>query len=130
MQGTAFWFFASATLYVTVGMGWGIMMAATEDFALSPAHAHLNLVGWVTMGLFGLYYHLVPETAETWLAKVHFAVATVGLWLIVPGIVMVVQGGNTTVAKVGSVLTLLSMLIFVATVFRSRVRRPSALAAG
>jgi len=60
MKGVANWFFTTAALCVLIGMAWGIQMAATGDHSLSPAHAHLNLVGWVTMGLFGLYYHNVP----------------------------------------------------------------------
>ena len=120
MRGISFWFFFTATLYVTAGMIWGIVMAATNDHSLYPAHAHLNLVGWVTMALFGVYYHLVPKAAEHWLAKVHFAVATAGVLIMVPGIVMALQQDEETFAKIGSILTLLSMLIFVATVLRTR----------
>lgn len=42
----------------------GIQMSASGDHTLGPAHAHLNLVGWATLGLFGVYDHLVPKTAE------------------------------------------------------------------
>lgn len=120
MRGTAFWFFFSATLYVAAGMVWGIVMAATDDHSLYPAHAHLNLVGWVTMALFGVYYHLVPRAGEHWLAKVHFAVATAGVLTMVPGIVIALQRSEDTLAKIGSILTLVSMLIFVVNVWRSR----------
>ena len=34
----------------------GIAMAMRQDFTLAPAHAHLNLLGWVSMALYGLYY--------------------------------------------------------------------------
>jgi len=120
MRGISFWFFFTATVYVTVGMAWGIHMSASGDHTLSPAHAHLNLIGWVTMALFGVYYHLVPKAGEHVLAKVHFAVATAGVLLIVPGIVMAIQETGEAFAKIGSVLTLLSMLIFVFTVIRNR----------
>jgi cbb3-type cytochrome oxidase subunit 1 len=120
MRGISFWFFATATIYVAIGMVWGIVMSATMDHSLAPAHAHLNLIGWVTMALFGIYYHNVPTAAETHLAKFHFAVATLGVLLIVPGIVMAITQSGETLAKAGSALTLLSMLIFVFTVFRNR----------
>lgn len=120
MRGISFWFFATATLYVTIGMAWGIHMSATADHSMAPAHAHLNLIGWVTMALFGVYYHLVPKAAESVLAKIHFAVATAGVLVIVPGIVMALQQTSEALAKTGSVLTILSMLIFVVTVFRNR----------
>ncbi|MBO6900716.1 MAG: hypothetical protein JJ864_05155 [Rhizobiaceae bacterium] len=122
MRGVAFWFFATAAIYVAIGMVWGIVMSATMDHSLSPAHGHLNLIGWVTMGLFGIYYHNVPEAAETQLAKVHFAIATLGVVLIVPGIVMALRQDGEALAKAGSVLTLISILIFVFTVFRNRAK--------
>jgi hypothetical protein len=120
MRGVSFWFFATATIYVAIGMVWGIVMSATMDHSLAPAHAHLNLIGWVTMGLFGIYYHNVPQAAETHMAKFHFAIATLGLLLIVPGIVMALRQTGETLAKAGSALTLISMLIFIFTVFRNR----------
>lgn len=128
MRGIAFWFFFTATLYVTAGMIWGIAMAASGDHSLYPAHAHLNLVGWVTMALFGVYYHLVPKAGEHWLAKVHFAAATAGVLIMVPGIVIALQSDEETFAKIGSILTLVSMLIFVANVWRSRVASAPAAA--
>lgn len=120
MRGISFLFLAFATCCVTLGMLWGIHMSASGDHAMAGAHAHLNLVGWVTMALFGLYYHVVPEASETTLAKVHFAVAALGVLLMVPGIVMAINQSGETVVKIGSVLTLISMLIFLFTVLRNK----------
>lgn len=123
MKGVAFWFFGAATLCVTIGMAWGIVMSASQDHSMAPAHAHLNLIGWVTMGLFGVYYHLVPAAAAKTLAKVHFVIALAGVLTILPGIVMAITQSGETFAKLGSVLTILSMLIFVFTVFRNGLRK-------
>lgn len=120
MRNVAFWFFATATIYVTIGMVWGIVMSASGDHTLGPAHAHLNLIGWVTMALFGVYYQLVPQAARGLLPRAHFAIATAGVVLIVPGIAMAVQGGDETLAKIGSLLTVLSMVLFVYVVFRHK----------
>lgn len=118
MKGIAFAFFAVGALSVTIGMGWGIQMSASGEHGLSPAHAHLNLVGWVTFALFGVYYALTPGAAGSRLAKVHFGLALSGLVLIVPGIVMALTGKGELLAKLGSVLTMVSMLVFLATVLR------------
>ena len=64
MPKVALWFFAVAPLYVLVGMGFGIFMGATMDFSLAPAHAHLNLIGWVTMALYGTFYALAPAAPQ------------------------------------------------------------------
>jgi len=120
MRGVALWFFTSAVVYVTLGMVFGIWMSASHDHGLAPAHAHLNLVGWVTMALFGLYYHLVPAAAESRLAVLHFAVATIGVWLMIPGIVLAIRGTTELPAVLGSFATLGSMLIFLVVVLRNQ----------
>lgn len=119
MTNISFAFFVTATLAVTIGMGWGIQMSASGDHTLSPAHAHLNLIGWTTMALFGIYYALTPRAAVGLLPKVHFALATIGLVLVVPGIVMALTQQGETLAKIGSVLTILSMIVFLYTVIRN-----------
>ena len=57
-------------MILLIGMLAGIVMGIQEDFALAPAHAHLNLVGGVLLFLFGLYYRLVPAAGTTTLAKI------------------------------------------------------------
>lgn len=120
MRGVALWFFMSAVVYVTLGMFFGIWMSASHDHGLASAHAHLNLVGWVTMAIFGVYYHLVPSAAESRLATLHFGLATVGVWLMVPGIVLAIQGRTEILAVLGSFITLASMLLFLTIVFRNQ----------
>ncbi len=118
MRGVAFYFFAFAVLCVTIGMLWGIQMAASGEHALAPAHAHLNLVGWASMGLFGLYYRLTPDAAATGLAKIHLVVAVTGVIVMIPGIALALSERGEMLAVVGSLLTLASMLIFALTVLR------------
>jgi len=125
MRGVALWFFASAVVYVTLGMLFGIWMSASHDHTLAGAHAHLNLVGWVTMALFGIFYHLVPSAADTRLAKLHFAVATVGVWLMIPGIALAIRGQTEILAILGSFATLGSMAIFLYTVAARSQRVPA-----
>ena len=122
MRGLSFYFFVLGVLAVLIGMGWGIQMSATHDHALSPAHAHLNLLGWVSFSIFAFYYHLVPDAAEGILPKIHFALALAGLVIIVPGIVMAIRETSETLAKLGSVLSVLSMLVFAVIVLRQRSR--------
>ena len=45
------------------GMAFGIFMGIRQDFMLAPAHAHLNLLGFVTMFLSALYYRVFPVAA-------------------------------------------------------------------
>ncbi|WP_375687568.1 hypothetical protein [Pseudooceanicola sp. LIPI14-2-Ac024] len=122
MNGIAMIFLAAGALCALIGMAWGIQMSATGDHTLAPAHAHLNLLGWVSLAIFGVYYHLVPGAANTMLAKAHLAVALAGVVVIVPGIVSAIHQTGETLAKIGSVLSILSMLLFLVVVLTNRRR--------
>ncbi|CDZ27530.1 hypothetical protein [Neorhizobium galegae] len=126
MRNIAFYFFGAAVLCVTVGMFWGIQMAISGDHLMAPAHAHLNLVGWTTMGLFGLYYTVTPAAADSVLSKVHLGFAVLGVLCLVPGIAMAVSAGGEALAAIGSILTVVSMLIFLFTVARNGIGRKTA----
>jgi hypothetical protein len=71
------WFLRLAVLYLIAGVGLGLYMAASNDHTMFAVHAHLNLLGWVTLALFGLFYRVVPAATGTTLAKVQF-------WIYVP----------------------------------------------
>jgi hypothetical protein len=121
MRGISYLFVVTASIYAILGMAWGIQMSATEDHTLSPAHGHLNLIGWVSMMIYGFYYHLVSAAATTMLAKIHFALATASILLLAPGIAMVLQGGSPMLAQIGSILILVSALIFGYTVIKHKI---------
>lgn len=105
-----------------IGMSAGIFMAIMQDFTLAPAHAHLNLLGWVTMALYGLYYRAVPEAAAGPLPQVHFWLATLGVTLMVPGIGLVMLGHSAAepVIAVGALMVVGAMTVFAIVVVRSR----------
>ncbi len=71
------WFLRLAVLYLVAGVGLGLYMAASSDHTMFAVHAHLNLLGWVTLALFGLFYRVVPVATGTTLAKLQF-------WIYVP----------------------------------------------
>jgi hypothetical protein len=120
MRGISLWFFLSATLYLTAGLVFGIFMSMSGDHSLSPVHGHLNLIGWALMAVFGLFYQIVPQAAESRLAVIHFILSTLGLWIIVPGIAFAIRGATEAVVAAGSLITAASMLLFIVVVIRSR----------
>lgn len=71
------WFVRLAALYLVAGVALGIVMGASHNHQMAPVHAHINLLGWVTLSLFAGFYRLWPEAAQTRLARVHF-------WVYVP----------------------------------------------
>jgi hypothetical protein len=112
------WFLRFGVLFALIGMCLGIYMAASGDHTLAPVHAHINLVGWATMFLAGLFYTVRPDCAGR-LARIHLGFAVVGLVIMAPGIagVLLAKSWGEPMAGIGSVLTLIGMLIFAYIVF-------------
>ena len=77
-----------------IGILLGIVMGIRQDFVLMPAHAHLNLLGFVTMFLSALYYRVVPEAAASGLARYQAIVSVAGAVVFPIGIACVLLGGT------------------------------------
>lgn len=120
-------FFTVGVLAVLVGMVWGMMMGATENMVTMPAHAHLNLLGWVTMGLYGTFYALEGPTLSPRLAWTNFIVSTISLVVMIPSLAMFLSHGNDKTylpgMQAGEGLALLGMLIFGVSVLRELFRK-------
>lgn len=110
-----------SVIILVLGMLAGIAMGIRQDFALAPAHAHLNLIGGVLLFLFGLYYKLVPGAAEGLLPKVQGWLHIIGAFVFPLGIVIVLTKGPTTeiFPIVGSLIVLVATILFVIVTFRS-----------
>ncbi|MCZ7676457.1 MAG: hypothetical protein M5U35_12120 [Roseovarius sp.] len=118
MRGLAFWFMLCGVVAVLIGMAWGLRMAATHDHTMMPAHAHLNLVGFVSFAIFAFYYHLVPDAAEGRLPRLHLALSLLGLTVMVPGIALALQERTEALAAGGATISALGMLCFLTVVLR------------
>lgn len=106
--------FIAAALAALVGMSLGIHMGMNEDFTLAPAHAHLNLLGWVTMALYGLYYRAAPHRFVR-LAWVQVIAALLGFPAMAGGLAVYLATGDkgfVPLVVAGSLLTAVSMLLF------------------
>lgn len=119
MNGLARICWITAPLYALAGMSYGIHMASSGDFTLAPAHAHLNLLGWVSIALYGTFYTVVPSASQSILAKVHVALAELGVIVLTPGIALAVLGKGEALAATGSIIVILSMLLFAIVVIRA-----------
>lgn len=123
-------FFAMGVVCVLIGMLYGMYMGASETFTLAAAHAHLNLVGWVTMALYGTFYALTRGTMSTRLAWTNFVVSALGVVVMIPALVLFLSNGNdpkfVPPMVAGEILTVLGMLVFGISVLRELVRaRPA-----
>ncbi len=115
-----------------IGIVLGIVMGIRQDFVLMPAHAHLNLLGFVTMFLSALYYRVVPEAAASGLARYQAIVSVAGAVVFPIGIACVLVGGHDRfepVVVAGALTVLLGMALFAVIVFRTCGQERATLAA-
>ena len=116
-------FLRLAVLFGLFGMGLGYWMGATMQFNASPVHAHINLLGWVSMFLYGLFYRAYPAAGAGWLAKAHLGLSVVGLLIFMPALaikllpVESLMGFADPGLMAGPTLVLLGMIAFAAIVF-------------
>lgn len=112
--------FQAAVVFVVIGMAWGIQMAISQNHSAYPAHAHLNLLGWVSLFLFGIYYRNPalergkPTLVQVWSWIVGTAIMAVGVGLVHTG-----RDSGEPLAGVGSIIVLASMLLFGWLVFKT-----------
>lgn len=107
-------FLRIAVVYILLGVTLGIVMAASHDYTLRPVHAHVNLVGWASMGLFGLFYRFVPAAAESALAKAHFWIYNLALPVLAVTLGMYVSGYTAVepVLAISSIAIAIALLCF------------------
>jgi len=110
-----------SVVILLIGMLAGVAMGMQEDFALQPAHAHLNLVGGVLLFLFGLYYRLIPAAGVSRLAKIQGWLHIVGGILFPIGVAIVILKGPSLIALpiVGSLIVVAATALFAFIVFRT-----------
>jgi hypothetical protein len=110
-----------SVVLLVIGLLWGIEMGVRQDFALAPAHAHLNLVGGVLLFLAGLYHRLFPQAGTSTLAKVQGGLHIAGAVLFPFGIAIVLTKGTAFEALpiAGSLIVLIAIALFAVIVFRT-----------
>ncbi|KRB58928.1 hypothetical protein ASE04_04330 [Rhizobium sp. Root708] len=112
-------YFKTAILFLIVGIGMGLNMAISQDHSVIGAHAHCNLLGWVTMAIFGGYHALNPRKAERRLAMIQYYVYTAGLVLMIPSLYLFLLGNMAMepVVAVASIITFIGVLLFAVIIF-------------
>jgi hypothetical protein len=115
-----------AVIYLMVGMTLGIVMGITGDFQLRGVHAHVNLLGWATLALAAIVFHIFPELARTRLATVWFWTYNISLPIALAALALMLSGHAwaTPGVKIGHTIVWVSGVLFAVNVLWSlRTRR-------
>jgi hypothetical protein len=110
-------FLVIGSLYLLTGILFGIYMGGTGDHSMAPLHAHINLLGFTLMTVFGIIYRLIPAMADTIFARAHFWLHQIGalvllvmLWLLFSG--KITEAGMVPAAPIAELLVLLGVGAF------------------
>jgi cbb3-type cytochrome oxidase subunit 1 len=122
------WFIVCSLAYAILGGAFGLLQTVAPSLVPglpARAHAHIMLLGFVTMMIYGVALHVLPRFANRplhWerLANAQFWVANAGLILIVAGWLAYWK----PLLMLGGALAWLAMLAFAYNIIRSVSARP------
>ncbi len=120
-------FLKSALVCLGLGTMMGVWMAvAPQAIIYRPAHVHLNLLGFVSMVIYGVAYHVIPRFTghalhNRRMAGVHWWCANVGLVLLTGGFVCAPHQpiASRTLLAVGASLAAGGSMLFIYNIWRT-----------
>ena len=115
-------FLLLGAVMLTAGVTLGIVMGVRQDFSLAPVHAHINLVGWASLALFGIIYRLYPAMGQSRLAGIHFILAAPAAIIFPVGIALAMLAQQPMPVMVGSMLWMAGVLVFLVNLIRQALR--------
>ena len=116
-------FIRASLLWFAAGIALGVAIAIEPAWVIyRPAHAHMNVVGFLTMLVFGVGYQLLPRLfghplRSRGMAIAHFWLSNVGLAGMVLGFVLGPRAGWLTAA--GGGLFAAGAILWVANLWRT-----------
>ena len=130
-------FIRASLIWLTVGVAIGFSMAVSPELVtLRRAHVHANTLGFVSMMIFGVAYHVLPRFVGTRLwsnraARAHLWLANAGLALMVSGWIGFVAFNGTSIGRVllanGAILSAGGTILFVVNIWRTLGAQPAQL---
>lgn len=120
-------FLKASLVWLALGVTLGVAMAAHPLWTVYvAAHMHMVMLGFVTMMIYGVAYHVIPRFTGHMLhsaraAGLHWWVSNVGLAMMVCGFVARVlhPGAGTIVLAAGGTLSAAGAYTFVYVIWRT-----------
>lgn len=117
-------FVLSGTIFLVIGISFGIYMGASGDHSLAPLHAHINLLGFVVPMVFALAYRSFAAMGENRLSRIHFwlhvpaaVVLLVLLFLLLSG--RITEDGMFPLAPLAEISILAGVILFLVNAFQN-----------
>jgi len=104
-----------SVVYFLIGIAFGLYMSIFHVFNLATVHVHMNLLGWMSLAIAGIFYHLYPNLAKTASAKIHFWLHNIGLPIMMICIAVAILGGGAIffpLATIGGAMAVVGIFFF------------------
>lgn len=120
-------FIRASLAWFGAGVLMGLGMAVRPSLiVIRPAHVHANLLGFVSMMIFGVAYHVIPRFTgaplhSRTLALAHVWIANAGLALLVAGWIVrgFGSGLGTPLIHIGAATSAASAALFIYNLWRT-----------
>lgn len=124
MQNYSKWLMRTAAIYALLGALIGADLAGRQDYSLRPVHAHILVVGWLTLFAYGLFYYIFKEKISmTRTAGLHMWTSMIGGGLMPLGMLLYYKFGGTAALMsfiLPACVLLAGMALFVVLLFRDK----------
>lgn len=115
-------FIKAAAVYFLIGVSLGFYMGFADMFQFTSAHTHINLLGWASLAITGIIYHLFPIAGENKLAKIQFCLMMIGVPLLTFAMILFSLGIfdiGGPISGVGGILVILGVALFLVNVIKN-----------
>jgi len=117
------WFIRMAMIYFVIAMLLGIYMGVHGPlYPYKPIHTHFNLLGWMSMMIYGVAYHILPRFSgqALWSDRAAMAqlwLSNIGLLGMTAGWFAINSGGGSGLFALFSIVEAISIVLFVLNMF-------------
>ncbi len=118
-------FIKCGMIYFLLAMLLGIMLSVSGPvYPYMPIHVHFNLLGWMSMMVFGVGSHILPRFSGTplWSERLslwHLWLANIGLIGMAAGWLVKGSSGSSTVLLIFALVESLSIIFFALNMFKT-----------
>ena len=117
-------FLIIGSLYLLFGVLLGMYMGGAGDFSMASVHAHIGLLGFTLMAVFGCVYKLFPAMVGSRLAAAHFWLHQIGTLILLIMLLLLVNGmisgdAMSPVAPLAEALILIGTALFTLNLFQN-----------
>lgn len=120
MSNYAKWLIRISAVYSLIGALIGSDLAGRKDYSMVPGHAHILVVGWLTLFAYGIFYYVFKEVSMQKTAKLHAWTSLLGGGLMPLSMLIYYKSENTLTTLMfisTAAVLLLAIILFTVIVF-------------